>query len=85
MALKKKPAAKRRALELPLRRFFESPTIGELSKILDKLDGGTPREPAPIRRRTERTTAQALLAKLDTLSERQIEELLEKPDLKRTT
>lgn len=63
-------------VELPVRSVFESPTIAGLSRLIADATGqGAAGVPAIVRR-GDVTRAEGLLARLDKLSEKEVEELL---------
>ena len=69
-------------LELPVRVIFEAPTIAALAEAVTQLRQETPVSTPVISRSSQRTRATELLARLEELSEDEVEELLRDPELK---
>jgi len=63
-------------IELPLSQAFESPSISELSLVIEQLIKRSPDKPAPHAPRSE-SERRELLSKIDQLSEAEIDSLLQ--------
>jgi hypothetical protein len=69
-------------VELPLRRFFEAPTIAAMAHEIGH-NGDTVRAGGPVlARRTSRSRAADLLSRVEDLSDEEVERLLNDPELK---
>lgn len=66
-------------VELPLRVIFEAPTLVELAQAITRAQIEQPGGASSIPRREIETGASELLERLDTMSEEELEELLQNP------
>jgi len=68
-------------VEVPIRRFFEEPTVAALAAaVMKEQKGGV--DPSAIRPRTHPSRAAELLGRLDQLSDSEVEALLKEEDFK---
>ena len=69
--------------ELPLRAIFESPTIAALAEQIDSTGKEALEDSRPQSMpRANRTNAAELLARMDELTDQQVAEMLQDPELK---
>ena len=68
--------------ELAIRRFFEAPTVEALAQSASLGQHDVARQPAFTSRRARQSKAEALLARLDELSDSEVDQLLQDPELK---
>jgi hypothetical protein len=72
-------------IELPVRCVFENPSIAGLSAAIQGRQSASGLETTRISRRLDAARAEELLAHLDQLSEAEMEQLLNSPELKQVT
>ncbi|MGN6554325.1 MAG: non-ribosomal peptide synthetase, partial [Verrucomicrobiota bacterium] len=72
--------AKSFQVELPVRAIFEAPTVAELADRIRHAPPAELRARAIVNRRNQRAEARQLLARIDELSEAEVESLLARPN-----